>query len=203
MYGEAGTHDGAGYAVLVDHLGSDEAALTLLSNPNTAADYNVDGDLRGGGDTIDGGAGNDTIFGQGGDDILLGGTGNDHLDAGTGIDLLVGDDGDDVLIGGLGGDTFVFSVNGGEGTDTVLDFNANAGMDKLLFADVLDGSDADIDLGTAVSMQIEDSTTITLEVIGSEGTTNITLHATEGTNFDSVTNLTDLPVEVTPDTYSS
>jgi Mg-chelatase subunit ChlD len=206
VYGEAGTHDGAGYAVLVDHLGSDEAVLNHLSSPNTAEAYNVAGDLRGDDDTIDGGAGNDTIFGQGGDDIVLGGTGNDHLDGGTGLDLLLGDEGDDLLIGGLGGDTFVFSANGGEGTDTVLDFNASE--DTLLFTDVLDGVDIDTEIGVddlagVVSMHVDDSTTITLEVTGSEGTTNVTLNAAEGTDFSSITDLADLPVEVTPDTYSS
>jgi Ca2+-binding RTX toxin-like protein len=206
VYGVAGTHDGAGYSVLIDHLGSDEAVLNHLADPNVAKLYNVEGDLRGEGDTLDGGAGNDTIFGQGGDDILLGGTGNDQLDAGTGLDFLVGEDGDDLLIGGLGGDTFVFSANGGEGTDTVLDFNASE--DTLLFTDVLDGVDIDTEIGVddlagVVSMHVDDSTTITLEVTGSEGTTNVTLNAAEGTDFSSITDLADLPVEVTPDTYSN
>jgi len=204
-YGAADTHDGGGYDVLVDHLGSDEAVLNHLADPNVAKLYNVEGDLRGGDDTLDGGAGNDTVFGQGGDDILLGGTGNDHLDAGTGLDFLVGDEGDDLLIGGLGGDTFAFSANGGEGTDTVLDFDA--GVDTLLITDVLDAdANPDInidDLNGVVSMQVDDSTTITLEIDGPEGTTNVTLHAAEGTTFDGVTELADLPVEVTPDNYSS
>jgi hypothetical protein len=44
---------------------------------------------------------------------------------------------------------------------------------------------------------------LTLEINGSDGTTHVTLNAAEGTDFSGVSELSDLPVEVTPDTYSS
>ena len=206
IYGEAGTHDGAGFAVLLDHLGSEQAVLNHLSDPDTAAQYNVSGDMRGEGDLIDGGSGNDTIFGQGGDDVIFGGAGDDTIYGGTGNDTLIAGAGLDQLIGNEGEDVFAFSALGGEGSNTISDFNL--GQDVLRFHDVLDN---DLDGSVTVSdlininLTLVDNDTIILDITGIDGRedTSITLHAAEGTDFGSVSSLTDLPVEVSPDTYSS
>ena len=66
------------------------------------------------------------IEGRGGNDTLVGGRGADTLDGGDGNDSLFGGEGD-VLIGGAGRDSFSiqnvssfnFSINGGEGDDTL------------------------------------------------------------------------------------
>ncbi len=91
------------------------------------ADFNVDGDKRGGDDTLDGGNGNDILYGQGGNDTLIGGAG------------------DDIMFGGEGDDTFVWN-KGDEGTaskpavDKVMDFG-DAGTDTLDITDLLSGHD--------------------------------------------------------------
>ncbi|MCR4143500.1 Ig-like domain-containing protein, partial [Alcaligenes faecalis] len=91
------------------------------------AEFNVEGDKRGGNDTLDGGAGNDILYGQGGNDILIGGAG------------------DDILYGGEGDDTFVWN-KGDQGTtskpavDHVMDFG-DLGLDTLDITDLLSGHD--------------------------------------------------------------
>ncbi|MBW3696979.1 VWA domain-containing protein [Vibrio sp. T187] len=49
--------------------------------------FSVDGDTRGGNDTVDGGLGDDIIYAQGGNDILIGGLGDDILTGGDGDDI--------------------------------------------------------------------------------------------------------------------
>ena len=56
-------------------------------------------------DTLTGTAGADTIAGRGGNDTIAGRGGNDSL------------------TGGAGADVFVFQAAGGNGLDTILDFN--------------------------------------------------------------------------------
>jgi hypothetical protein len=68
-------------------------------------------------------ASKDVINGQGGDDFLRGLGGNDLLRGGAGNDRLLGGRGSDTLVGGSGNDTFILTP--GEGTDTLLDFNAS------------------------------------------------------------------------------
>ncbi|WP_374697612.1 retention module-containing protein [Alcaligenes nematophilus] len=91
------------------------------------ADFNVEGDKRGGNDILDGGAGNDILYGQGGNDILIGGAG------------------DDIMFGGEGDDTFVWN-KGDQGTtskpavDYVMDFG-DSGTDTLDITDLLSGHD--------------------------------------------------------------
>ncbi|MDK7584856.1 Ig-like domain-containing protein, partial [Alcaligenes faecalis subsp. phenolicus] len=91
------------------------------------AEFNVEGDKRGGNDTLDGGAGNDILYGQGGNDILIGGAG------------------DDIMYGGEGDDTFVWN-KGDQGTtskpavDHVMDFG-DSGLDTLDITDLLSGHD--------------------------------------------------------------
>lgn len=64
-------------------------------------------------DVLFGGAGDDIIEGREGDDALAGGANNDILDGGTG---------DDTMTGGTGNDVFI--ETDGNGSDTILDFNA-------------------------------------------------------------------------------
>ncbi|MGB4107428.1 MAG: DUF5801 repeats-in-toxin domain-containing protein [Alphaproteobacteria bacterium] len=66
---------------------------------------------QGGNDTLSGGGGNDVIFGQEGDDVITGGGGND------------------TLYGGSGDDVFKFVNLGGEGVDTVKDFEIGDVLD--------------------------------------------------------------------------
>nr|WP_278988956.1 VWA domain-containing protein [Plesiomonas shigelloides] len=80
------------------------------------AEFDVQGDLRGGDDKLYGGAGNDVLYGQGGNDLLDGGAGDDTLLGGTG---------NDILIGGAGKDLFVWAKNdqGQVSKDIVRDFS--------------------------------------------------------------------------------
>ncbi|MGL5163860.1 MAG: calcium-binding protein, partial [Plesiomonas shigelloides] len=82
------------------------------------AEFDVQGDLRGGDDKLYGGAGNDVLYGQGGNDLLDGGAGDDTLLGGTG---------NDILIGGAGKDLFVWAKNdqsqGQVSKDIVQDFS--------------------------------------------------------------------------------
>ncbi|MGO5000636.1 VWA domain-containing protein [Oceanisphaera sp. W20_SRM_FM3] len=103
---------------------------------------NIEGDERGGNDTIDGGAGNDIIYGQGGDDTIHGGAGNDTINAGTGADHITGGLGNDIidLGGGPNGDGEVDIVYwtaedaaAGKQSDTITSFEL--GTDKLDFND--------------------------------------------------------------------
>nr|WP_275660923.1 VCBS domain-containing protein [Vibrio brasiliensis] len=82
---------------------------------------NVDGDTRGGNDTLDGGEGDDILYGQGGTDTLIGGLGND------------------ILTGGEDADIFKFvdqgtGVRDGE-VDTIKDFTAHE--DKIDISELL------------------------------------------------------------------
>lgn len=87
-------------------------------------------------------------------DLLWGNEVNNVLDGGAGDDVLRGFEGDDTLIGGEGSDTFTFA--GGDGNDTVADFED--GLDLLdlsatgaSFGDLAvsqSGADTLIDFGT-------------------------------------------------------
>jgi Ca2+-binding RTX toxin-like protein len=68
----------------------------------------------------------DTIYGNGGDDRILGLGGGDQLYGGAGNDKLEGAEGNDRLTGGKGRDAFYC----GPGTDTIADFNKEAGDRK-------------------------------------------------------------------------
>ncbi|WP_254503876.1 tandem-95 repeat protein, partial [Pseudomonas triclosanedens] len=99
------------------------------------AQFNVEGDTRGGNDILNGGDGNDILYGQGGNDILIGGDGNDILFGGTGNDQLIGGKGNDILTGGAGADTFNWKA-GDTGNDTVTDFKYSEG-DRIDISDLL------------------------------------------------------------------
>jgi len=116
-----------------------------------------------GADVLGGGDGNDRLRGEGGDDKLVGGLGADELFGGAGNDRLFGDasgpggagglrlataatDGDDRLDGGLGADTLTGGggrdtfVVGGDAMDTVTDFAAGGGGDRLDVSALLAGT---------------------------------------------------------------
>src|SRR5690606_21243106 len=75
--------EGAGYEALVAFL-----TFQLGHAPSTAelynylkanaADFNVEGDTRGGSDKIFGGDGDDIVYGQGGNDIIFGDASSGH-----------------------------------------------------------------------------------------------------------------------------
>lgn len=146
-----------------------EAGIDLL--------YGGDGDdlIEGGnfGDTLIGGDGEDIIYGgvgtdrlQGGNDadILFGGDATDQLFGGGGDDILYGGANNDVLAGNGGSDTFVFAA--GEGTNTIIDFSANA--DTLVLNEaLLSTSVADFDISgyvhngvSGLTLNFEDGTKI-------------------------------------------
>ncbi len=109
------TNPGAGWQVielLEAGLGTnaawdrDDTIAYIKANAVAMSDETVSNGQgrQGGNDTLSGGAGNDIIFGQEGDDVITGGAGND------------------TLYGGSGDDVFKFVNLGGEGVDTVKDF---------------------------------------------------------------------------------
>ncbi|MFT3974686.1 MAG: calcium-binding protein [Amaricoccus sp.] len=81
-----------------------------------------------GADRLFGASGDDRLFGGAGDDRLAGQGGSDALRGGLGDDTLLGGAGSDRLLGGAGADVFQFG--GGDGRDTVADFQS--GTDSLL-----------------------------------------------------------------------
>lgn len=100
--------------------------------------FNVDGDSRGGDDTLDGGEGDDILYGQGGDDKLIGGLG------------------DDILTGGEGEDIFKWVDMDDGSSDTITDFSVADG-DKLDLSELL--ADLEADDINALLNNIEDSIT--------------------------------------------
>ena len=78
-------------------------------------------------DTIYAGEGNDAVRGGADSDLIYGGLGNDNLFGDTGFDVIFGGAGNDKLTGGGDADVFVFCA--GDGSDTILDFEA--GVDKV------------------------------------------------------------------------
>ncbi|WP_210499772.1 Ig-like domain-containing protein, partial [Vibrio crassostreae] len=85
--------DGAGLSALVTFLQlnnngiepSDMEVYQYIRDNHEI--FNVNGDIHGGADTLEGGEGKDIIYGQGGDDILIGGLGDDILTGGDGDDI--------------------------------------------------------------------------------------------------------------------
>ncbi len=103
-------------------------------------------------DFLSGGAGNDILLGQEGDDTLQGGNGDDRLSGGSQVDVLEGQAGNDTLIGGGGNDTLIggtgddeltgsgnadiFFFENGFGDDTITDFAAGIGAEKVNLTNV-------------------------------------------------------------------
>jgi uncharacterized protein YegL len=108
--------------------------------------FNVDGDARGGSDTLRGGDGNDILYGQGGNDLLVGGAGND------------------TLYGGVGADVFAWNL-GDQGsaatpaTDTVKDFSLAEG-DALDLSDLLQNYGGGDTLGDYLQVSQDGANTV-------------------------------------------
>jgi Ca2+-binding RTX toxin-like protein len=107
---------------------------------------------RDGADQLNGGAGNDTLSGGRGTDMLYGGAGNDQMFDGTGDDRLDGGDGDDQLylsasnrgslLGGAGNDSLHFGLSGTIGLATI---DGGEGSDSLVY----DIGDIKVDLAVS------------------------------------------------------
>jgi VCBS repeat-containing protein len=104
---------------------------------------------------------------------FVGSDGNDMITGTSGDDVIRGGEGGDLLIGGEGEDMFVFSARGGDGNDTILDFNP--AEDSLRFTDVLDGYDDLADFAAHVEVMAEAGGDLVLTYEGVNGETTITL----------------------------
>ncbi|MBS0289270.1 MAG: cadherin-like domain-containing protein [Proteobacteria bacterium] len=105
-----------------------------------------------GNDTIFGNGGDDTLKGGSGDDIIAGGTGNDAISGEGGNDTLYGNEGDDVINGGAGNNTLYDgsgndNVTGGTGKDTFY-HNINENNNNVDIFNGGDGSDTLIEYVT-------------------------------------------------------
>lgn len=87
--------------------------------------------ITGGVEKVFGGDGNDTLTGNALANVLLGGRGNDSLNGGAGYDRVEGGLGNDTLTGGSADDLFVFRKDAGS-TDTIADFDAASGVEKIV-----------------------------------------------------------------------
>lgn len=141
-FGGAGTHNGAGYAVLADKFNNNTADIVNYlmdptdhySNARALADAN-----HGGNDTIYGGIGHNIIFSEGGDNLIYGGNagdfiftgnGNNIIHAGNGSNYINAGEGQNQIYGGQNNDTIVFHegnlqlgtgiIDGGGGINTLL-----------------------------------------------------------------------------------
>ena len=145
--------EGSGLDALKKHLelenGSAPTDAELYSYiRENHGDFNVEGDARGGNDTLIGGKGDDILYGQGGDDILIGG------------------EGDDILYGGTGADTFVWQ-EGDLGNDVIMDFNADEG-DRIDLSDLFKDMAADKDLTHYLRLS-DDRSTLEISTNGNVG----------------------------------
>lgn len=103
-----------------------------------------------GNDTLFGGLDDDRFWGGDGNDLLFGGSGNDFVRGNAGFDTLDGGTGDDELLGLFNADIFVFGD--GHGNDTIADFDALNGFEKIdLSAVSTINSLADLNLSSASS----------------------------------------------------
>jgi Bacterial Ig-like domain/RTX calcium-binding nonapeptide repeat (4 copies) len=105
----------------------------------------------------------DRLLGNAGDDLLIGGAGNDTIYGGTGNDVVIGGNNNDFLRGGTGSDAFFYSNRfgmGGNGDDTIGDFNYNSG--DYLFIDNFDG-------GISVTAMLSGNDTLVLLDGGTSG----------------------------------
>ncbi|UTW56229.1 M10 family metallopeptidase [Kordiimonas sp. SCSIO 12610] len=115
-----------------DTIGGGTGDDTLNGGAGNDTFYGGKGDVPDDGfnDVINAGDGDDIVFASGGRDSVNGGAGDDLLfsggavdtvDGGAGNDTIYGGGGDDLFTGGADADTFAFF--GGNGNDTVTDFD--------------------------------------------------------------------------------
>jgi Ca2+-binding RTX toxin-like protein len=130
--------------------------------------------------TVDGGAANDNLFGSQGADAFVGGDGNDFL---------FGDNGNDLALLGAGDDVFQWNpgdandtVEGQDGTDTLLFFGANVaenitvsanGGRVLFFRNV-----------ASVSIDLDDVEAVNFRALG--GADNVVVNDLTGTDLTRV-----------------
>jgi hypothetical protein len=146
---------------------------------------------------IAGWANNDRLVGNAGNDLLIGGGGNDQLFGGTGNDVLLGWGGNDFMSGGSGSDTFVVYTGTdlyaivANGRDTISDFTAGAGGDKIDFSNasvasliLFDGTGHAI-AGTNL-VQSGGDTLIILDATDSVRLMGVTLTNLTTANFENV-----------------
>jgi len=116
-----------------------------------------------GNDGLFGEAGDDTLFGDAGTDRFFGGSGNDWIDGGTdddtiyagsGFDTIIGGPGNDLLQGDFNADVFVFAD--GHGRDTITDFDATNGFEKL----DLQGVSTIADIGQFMAAAVQQGTDV-------------------------------------------
>jgi Ca2+-binding RTX toxin-like protein len=137
--------DGGGRPVTGTAINGNQLVLTFggsaVTNTNqvefsyTATGSNKVKDLYGGlADNLE-----NVVAGNGNLNVLTGGVSNDFIVGTSGADVITGNAGNDLLLGKGGADTFDFNnVVGGNGTDTILEFNTAEG-DKIDLSDVLVG----------------------------------------------------------------
>jgi Ca2+-binding RTX toxin-like protein len=130
--------------------------------------------------TVDGGSGNDTILGSNGLDLLLGGDGNDFIDGQQGSDTAFLGAGDDVFQWDPGDGSDV--VEGQDGTDTLL-FNGSA-ANEIFTASANGGRVLFTRNVGAISMDLDDVETLTLNALG--GTDTVTVNDLSGTDVTLV-----------------
>ena len=102
-----------------------------------------------GNDTMQGGADATRFFAGQGNDLVEAGGGNDTIGGNAGFDTIDGGAGDDLLFGDFNADTFVFS--GAHGNDTVADFDALNGLERLDVSGISGLTLAGLDLGSATT----------------------------------------------------
>ncbi|WP_211263092.1 VWA domain-containing protein [Vibrio nereis] len=125
--------------------------------------FDVEGDNRGSGDIVDGGAGDDVLYGQGGSDTLIGGVGNDILTGGEDADIFTWLDGD---LDGSTDSIKGFDVAEGDKID-LSDLFADATADDV--TTILNNiSDSAQDTESGVSIKVENSAHehVTIELDG-------------------------------------
>lgn len=145
--GDDSLDGGAGRDRILGEFG-DDRLLGQEGHDTLAGGYGLDLLYGGAGDDhLDGGRLADRLFGDSGDDRMLGGGGHDRMRGGAGNDWLDGGNGNDRLQGGIGHDTLmggaghdrlwgnaqadVFVFADGHGRDTIEDFDASIGLEKI------------------------------------------------------------------------
>ena len=172
-----------------------------------------DGSAATSGSTVQGGDGSDTLLGGAGSDSLSGGTGNDSLTGNAGNDSLDGGSGADTIAGGVGRDTIALGaadgvadivvLADGDGTDTVLQFEAPVanpdgsltGRDQLDVSDLTDANGQPVNTADVV-VSDDGSGNAVLTFPNGEA---ITLVGVPPGALNSVAALVAIGIPVTPD----